>query len=421
MNKPKTKALKQHPVGSKVQNWTLLKEKQKGVDKLVIRRWVTLPDGKALNERYPTSFYSTLSGNPEELKKLVLRLNNDVNDKLKRKKKIILQHAYIDPELLKSYHEHLSTRVPSKQGVSKEYGYLFKYFLNFFISRMNLESPLEWHLNQHAWCWALLNQFPIDKKEEALRYRIWEGDHVPSGGTIKEIVQAANRFMIWLHQRRPLDTNALLFDPVSKAQFKTLAATRERLELDDDGVYIPDEDWNEIKKNLPDEIVPFVMLAYHYGLRRGETLGALEEDVLEDCLLVKRQISGITKSEEKRGARSGIPRYANVKGKMKRSVPHWFATPDETFEWITSAFENKYLVHRDTLSKRWNAVMDALNMDYGIHDLRHTFTTNAVMRFTIAEVMLAAGHQNIETTMRYFHDSRKLSQKRFVPKKKNSA
>jgi integrase len=418
----KERKVRTYPSGTKVQSWTLSHEKQRGKDKPVIRRWVTLPDGKTVYERYPAALYRAFLDNPDELEKLVIRLNGAVPEDLKRKQRLIINHAYIDDGLLAKYLDTLRARLPSEAQVTKEYHYLRKYFLHFFINRMGLANPLEWHLNQELWCWALLNKFPENKKSVAEKYRVWKTpDHLPSEKTITEIIQSANRFMAWLHQRRPLDAKALVFEPVSKAQKRDLRETRRRLAVTEDGVFIPDTDWEEIKKNLPSEIRPFVMLAYYYGLRRAETLGVREEDVMEDHLKVRRQLDGLERSNDKEGSHFGRPNYENTKGRMARKVPNWFCEADDAYEWISEIFEKKLIVHQSTLSHWWHDLMKTLGMDYGMHDLRHTWTTKAVMKHPIADVMLAAGHENMETTMGYFHDSRELSEKRFVPRKKKSA
>lgn len=412
---------KKFPPGTKTQNWVLYTEKQKGLEKPVIRRWVTFPDGRKVNERFPVKHYSAIAHNPVELEKLVIRLNGAIPEEQKLRKKLEIRHAYIDDQMLDKYRDVILARVPNRENANREFSYLKRYFLNFFIHKFGHESPLQWHLNQEVWAWALMNSFPEDRKTEAARYQIWEdATRVPSPKVIREIVQAANRFMAFLHQRRPLDALPLVFSPVSKAQFKMIAATRKRLKLEENGVYIPDADWELIRKNLPSELAPYARLAYDYGLRRAETLALRPECLMEDHYACTQQLDGIDKSEIAEGSPRGTPRYSNLKGRLERKIPYWFADPNDTYDLIQKAFDEKSLVHPDTLSDRWLAFMKSLNLNYGFHDIRHTWITRAVMKHPVAEVMLAAGHENIETTMRYFHDSRQLSQKRFVPRAKSA-
>jgi integrase len=413
---------KPHPKGSKVQNWTLFQEPQKGKIKPVIRRWVTLPDGTKINERYPAKGLANFIGKPGELEKLVIRLNGEVSEDLKRKQKFEIRHAYIDPLMLEKYLDFLKSRIPNEGNVTREYRYLTKYFLDFFINKLQLASPLEWHLNQDKWCWALLNQFPSTKVRESELYRIWPtAVYLPSDTTVRMIVQGANRFMAWLHQRRPVEAHPLVFSPVSKAVFKKYEADRERLNLVEQGEFIPDSDWEVIKKNLPSELRPFAMLAYNYGFRRSEVLGVQLENVMESYYHCTQQLDGIQKGLIHEGSPIGKPRYRSLKGRKARKINHWFSTPEDCYDWIETIFNKMLLVHQDTFSDRWAIFIKSLDMTYDFHDLRHTFITKAVMKYPHSDVMLCAGHENIETTMGYFHDGRQLSELRFIPGRKKTA
>jgi integrase len=55
-------------------------------------------------------------------------------------------------------------------------------------------------------------------------------------------------------------------------------------------------------------------------------------------------------------------------------------------------------------------------LDYGIHDLRRTWITRTLDTQPPHEVMRAADHADLRTTMRYLRDKNQLSDKKFVPK-----
>ncbi len=61
--------------------------------------------------------------------------------------------------------------------------------------------------------------------------------------------------------------------------------------------------------------------------------------------------------------------------------------------------------------------MRGLKLDYDIHDIRHSWTTRAVRvkKLHIRDVQLAAGHENIETTMGYLQDDRVFEEVPFIP------
>jgi len=72
-------------------------------------------------------------------------------------------------------------------------------------------------------------------------------------------------------------------------------------------------------------------------------------------------------------------------------------------------------MHPDTLWHLWQELMDKLCMQYGMHDLRRTFITNAPAAHKPLDVMLAAGHSNISTTMKYLVDHRQLEHDVWLP------
>jgi hypothetical protein len=88
---------------------------------------------------------------------------------------------------------------------------------------------------------------------------------------------------------------------------------------------ISDANWKRIASALPSDIKPFVLLAYHYGLRRAETLGFdSTNDVRNDILIVRKQLEAFT---------LGRPTYGPCKSRRERNVPHWLGIkPDHAYQ-----------------------------------------------------------------------------------------
>ncbi len=74
-------------------------------------------------------------------------------------------------------------------------------------------------------------------------------------------------------------------------------------------------------------------------------------------------------------------------------------------------------MHPDTFSKRWAEFMGSLDLDYDVHDIRHTWITKAIRQPGVVprDVQLAAGHESISTTEGYLHDDRVFEEVRFIP------
>lgn len=377
-----------YPKGTKFQAWCMYTETQRGVPRPVIKRWVEYPTGTKRCERLPVIKYAPMRDNPGELANFLIRLNAEHRKELAAKSAVQIKHAYINDSLLERYQNRRHLEVPSKDRVSTEMHYLRRHFLNFFLGLMNLTKPEEWY-RCHRDEWAT--------------YLLTDRDVPVAPATKREIIQAANRFMAWLHEERPAEVPELTFRPISKERFKDLNARREIDPAVKRRTFIRPEHWVEIKKNLPPELEPFALLAYCYGARRGEVLGFLPGDVKKGHLSIERQLEHMGPE----------PAFKPTKGKLKRTVPHWFAQPKDAYKWLESV--QKYRVDPDALTDLWNDVMEALGYSYDFHDLRHTFITRALREHNHRDVQMAAGHKHLKTTMGYAHDDRTNDNEEFRP------
>ena len=396
-----------YPDGTKFFNWTLMLEKQKGSPEPVIRRWVYFPDGKKKYERMPRKRYKHMLANLAELQNFVIRQNGKNPNKIKAEKATLFRHAYINSDFMDEYFDYLSTQIPSKKHRTTEYNSIKKYFLKFFIDQLNLKDPVTWHINQDKWAKSLLN---IESENNPLndRLRIFKKGERLSAKTLKGLVNAANRFMGFLHMKRPDEVKPLKFRPINQATFKKIEADRELENRVTIRKFVTDADWELIQKTLPANIKYWTLLAYNYGLRRNEAMAVTQIDIRNGFIFVTRQVIGFDQSQNYE--------YGALKGRATRKVPHWFCTPEDAYNWISSINELDKKMHPNTLTREWRRLMNALKLDYDFHDLRHTYITKAVESHSPVDVQRAAGHVNIQTTSAYIKDSRILDEDRFRPK-----
>ncbi len=357
-----------------MRRWSLYKEK--GL-------W-TIRCGKT---RHPIARYRRIRDDEALLRAYVIRLNAPIQ----AREAVQFRHALIDDERLADYQTWLNLQVPNQFNARAEFRLMKKHFLDYFIGKLDLKTPDEW-LRAHSTKWAtyLLNDSEVPKSPKSKR----------------AIVQAANRFLKWMHEHYPEFMPALRLAPFGKAAFKNLKGTWEQNESRLQRSYIKPEHWELINKHLPaDEFGALVRLAYHYGLRRRECQGVRSGDVKNEYLAVGRQLLRITPELT----------YGALKGRESRRVPHWFARAGESHLWVDLIAKSQTRLTPTQFSREWDTFISNHNLKYRLHDLRHTFITRAVRAYPHVDVMRAAGHKNIETTMAYLHDDRGFGDDEYRP------
>ncbi len=210
------KAQKVYPAGTKFRSWSLLTSKKE--HEYTIRRWVEYPDGIKKFERLPKKQYEDLLGKPKALGDFVVRLNGKDPTEERALAKAAFKHAYINSELLQDYLEnYLSLHIPNKKDAKSLFAYLTKYGLTFFIEKLGLVDPISWHKQQYVWGKYLLNK---DKTGIEDTKRIFKNGEIKSAKVLKYTVNEMNRFMKYLHLKRPVEVVVLSFEPLTKATLK---------------------------------------------------------------------------------------------------------------------------------------------------------------------------------------------------------
>jgi integrase len=387
--------MREYPKGTKFGNYMLC---QDGPGKFSIRRLINLPDGTRLQPRHPKKLYNKLT-TEAELVAYVNRLNHREDTKAKFEQE--LRTSFIPQSLKDEFEGLLKLEIPNSKDFRYQYNRVFKmYFLHYFVHRIAKPDPNEWHLHQAQWGASLLG------RSEKPEHNVF-GPKKMSAKTILKTIQIANRFMALLHLKNPTEFRLTVFNPISRAAMNAYAAEMVRTSDNKDGIgqYIDPKDWKTIDQKLPEDIAPFVRLAYHYGLRRAESLGFENlESIKKGYLKVTQQLVSV--------AAEGCT-YQALKDREQRETPHWFCKPQDAYQWISTGLTRK--IHPDTLYARWTEFMESLGMDYDLHDLRRTFITRALRDFNPRDVQMAVGHASLETTMRYAMDDRDHSDETWKP------
>lgn len=360
--------------------WSKLKDKQSSCGYRV-RRYRTNLNGKIEWETYPTKQYADFS--LDELDKLINRLNaSHISAENLAKERYKFDHAYVNPVVMEKYTAELESCM-DRPGVIAALNWLNVYVFNFFILQQKVSDPSKWHKIDTEWG-KWLQQTHKNKRGKKVKLSI---------KTILMIVQAANRFLTFLNDKgiyKELDAIRPL-KPIGRGKIKTLMAESARPK---DQGYIPRETFQNIcQENKDNDILPNFKLMYWYGLRISESLGVERESFRVGHLSVSKQ--GIS-------FKDGRLILGPIKTRDSRKVPHWFVDAKAARDiWLTVK-----PMHPDTLQKSMNDMLRKYGLES--HDCRRTFITNAIKKTDIYQTQLAAGHQDIRTTMKYQRDDRNL-------------
>lgn len=395
----------QDPPGTTFNDWYIAEESGRHV----IRRMVVFPDGRRSQRRLSPKKYAQYK-DLRELEDFVIRLNGK-DPRIERiKESLNFQHAFISEDLLIEYRDVvLPQHISSRKNSNTAFSYLHDYCLRFFIAKLGLANPIDWHKQQFLWGKYLLNTDEDIAADDP--NRLIPAGEVLSVKVLKQIVFELNRFMKFLNLKRPGEAPSLYFEPFSKAKLKQHESRRHLLGLIRPSMFIKDEDWQKIDAYLKEKKPAWeasCRLAALLGLRRNEAMGLLQLDVRKDHVHIVRQF---------KRHHEGQVEHDILKGRRNRKVPYWLITPKETYNLVKQLVETK-LPHPDTVSREFTAMVAELGLrPYIFHDLRRTFITNSVKKKIEPEALrLAAGHSTIDTTYKYYvMDARELEDDLYVP------
>lgn len=392
---------KKYEPNTKFSEWYYQKESFKGATIYSIRRVLTLPDGKTKLERHPADKYKAIRTDEKKVSDYVIRLNGRDPRAERIKEKLEFNHAFIDDELLEEFESvYLRNYIPNEEEARQLTAYLKKYALSFFIGKLGQGNPIEWHRNQHLWGLALLN------KTKDPNHILFEDGNLRSANVLKRIVFELNRFMVFLHTKKP-DIPALVFAPLTPAVLKEHEARREMNGDIKEAKYVKPEHWAIIEHKLPDGWGDVIKLCYLYGLRRCEAYGLSPENIKNGFLSVEKQLDKIVDGERT---------FKPLKGRYKRKTPHWNIKPQEVYKLIQKV--SSLRIHADTITDNFATLCADLEVPrYTVHDLRRTFITNCVQKgIPQEELRLAVGHVDGATTYKYYvMDARNMDDDVFIP------
>ncbi len=361
-----------------VGRWIICNEKEGPRIKRTIRT-----AQKVSFQRLPILMYKSL--NFKQLENLVSTLNYDKDTDLRNA--FISHSTYLPDEYLKGFYNQLENEIPTPAVVKHNYSHLRKYFLNFFLEKS--PDPKKWK-----------DDFELDWSNYLLSTKL-------SPRSLRNIIHISNRFMKYLNRKDASAFKVIKFEPITRAMFRKYSSDWVENEKKKFRQFVPESLYKKMLSRMPNELRPVFILCYQFGLRRSESLGLYgsKSAVRKDYLRVERQLRRYTNTEG--------PIYDRTKNRTGRKVPYWYSSPQEAYGLINSIVPldpHKY-------SKLFTAFNEAEGFTITLHDLRHTFITNAVnnKEYGINDVRLAVGHSDLSITSKYLKDSRDFDESVWVP------
>lgn len=147
------------------------------------------------------------------------------------------------------------------------------------------------------------------------------------------------------------------------------------------------------------------------GLRRGEACFLTKEDIRDNMVIIqsKKVAPDATGDPDvlKKGwwePKGNRPRNIELPQKIAKKVKSLLSNQDGGF-----IFGGKKTYCKDYFSKEFEKILKHINPNLSLHCLRHTFVTWRIEHGisghgdNLVRVQMAAGHADIQTTMRYTH------------------
>jgi integrase len=178
--------------------------------------------------------------------------------------------------------------------------------------------------------------------------------------------------------------------------------------------YSPEEVRELVAKAGDSQDGVLYLTAAFSGLRRGELIGLLWEDVdfenhsIRVWETVTLRERGLPKSRKSRT----VPMVDDVAGALKglKARERYTQPKDSVF-----AGEDSGPIDGSALRRRYIADLERAGLRFlRFHDLRHTFGSLAINSVSIVQVQAWMGHADIKTTMRYLHHKSRADDARLL-------
>jgi integrase len=357
--------------------WYLLNDRS-NANGFVIKRYRKKPNGKTAWESLPRGEYKNLDASGVEA--LLRRKNASLEiERLEAESRYNFDHAYINVRAKERFAAYIQSRANDQNHVTTMLGYLDQHVFQFFVLIKKQPDPRTWHKYEQDWGAWLVSKQKL------------------SASTIKQVVQVCNRFTKFLSTRiYPEKLAVVALEPLGR---KKLVAMKESSEEHHRYKFISHKRFEEICQALAlqnCQVLPAIILAYHFGLRISETYGLDQKSFYAEHLLVSRQLKSFTDSKIRLGP---------LKTLDHRKVPYWFMTPQRAYQKVKALKP----MGPYTLNKAVNEALEPFG--HMSHDLRRSFITRALRLYHHRDVQMAVGHRDIRTTLFYAQDDRSFANK----------
>ncbi len=173
---------------------------------------------------------------------------------------------------------------------------------------------------------------------------------------------------------------------------------------------ISPEDFRKISDHVENEVYKrFYIFLYHTGCRRGEAMGLTKVDVEGNRVSLNKSIRRPTKgftplknAQSKRTILIDKMAYESIKPLMETEGDFLFGGLEP--------------LSPTTITRLFNEALKKAEMPhYRIHDLRHSFISNAILNgIDIVTVSKYVGHSNVEMTLNRYSHLLKDSEKNMI-------
>ncbi|MFW7380174.1 MAG: tyrosine-type recombinase/integrase [Oligoflexus sp.] len=381
------------PTGSTAGKWFFIEEDDRGIKRYRIRRSVSA-GRKRSHQRFPAQYYQDCKTKAlaEEFARFLNTFYGHDPEAERAIEDLLDKNSVVPRRVVEQFKSYRLGEVGNKNSAYKDsIRYIEKAFLPFFLSKSKKMG--EWDSPELVGEW----------RDWLIAHETWS-----STSTYRKIVNYSNMFVKFLHDYDREKYPLMVLKPFGKVLMQNIRDEELREKEDGVGEFITEDEFKKILHELDARVVPAAVLAYCFGLRRGEVAGMAGDTSLigENALQVRYQIDKLVREDDD----SVTITKRKTKSKKSRAVPYWFMAKEKVLAYIHS----QPVTSVDLISHKFGDVTHrlaeagAIRCAYRFHDLRHTFITRAFLAGkSIADVKNAAGHSDLRVTSAYVRESEK--------------